>query len=86
MISTLSHLAARFLIVPVQSNRAASTEEIARFVPKHLPCTQCLSAEKALALARSFEDQILVTGSLFLVGEILSILDLAQKTLQPSNQ
>ena len=86
MISTLSHLAARFLIVPVRSNRTASTEEIARFVPKHLPCTQCLSAEKALALARSFEDQILVTGSLFLVGEILSILDLAQKTLQPSNQ
>jgi dihydrofolate synthase / folylpolyglutamate synthase len=86
MILTLSRLAARFLIVPVRSKRTASTGEIARFVPKHLPCRQCVSAEEALALAHSFEDQILVTGSLFLVGEILSILDPSQTALQTSNQ
>ncbi|HYY31123.1 MAG TPA: folylpolyglutamate synthase/dihydrofolate synthase family protein [Chthoniobacterales bacterium] len=86
MISMLSRLAARFLVVPVRSKRAASTWEIARFVPKHLPCAQCVSAEEALALARSFEDHILVTGSLFLVGEILFILDPSQTTLETSNQ
>ena len=86
MISILSSLAVRFLIVPVRSQRTASTEEIARFVPKHVPCAQCHSAEEALGLARSFEDPILVTGTLFLVGEVLSILDPAQTTLQTSNQ
>jgi dihydrofolate synthase / folylpolyglutamate synthase len=86
MISILSSVAARFLIVPVRSQRTASTEEIARFVPKHVPCAQCRSAEEALGLAHSFEDQILVTGTLFLVGEVLSILDPAQTTLQTSNQ
>jgi dihydrofolate synthase / folylpolyglutamate synthase len=86
MISILSSMAARFLIVPVRSQRTALTEEIVRFVPKHVPCAQCHSAEEALGLARSFEDQILVTGTLFLVGEVLSILDPAQTTLQTSNQ
>ena len=86
MIGALSPLAARFFIVPIRSQRAASTSEIERFVPKLIPATQCTSAEEALNLARRFDDRILVTGSLFLVGEVLSILDPAQGALQTSNQ
>jgi dihydrofolate synthase/folylpolyglutamate synthase len=86
MIAALSALAARFLIVPVRSQRAALPADIESFVPQHIPATQCTSADQALELARRFEEQILVTGSLFLVGEILAILDSAQSVLQTSNQ
>jgi dihydrofolate synthase/folylpolyglutamate synthase len=86
MILTLSRLAARFLIVPIRSQRAASPAEIAPFVPKPLSAVQCSSVEQALELAHRFDEQILVTGSLFLVGETLAILDSAQAILQTSNQ
>jgi dihydrofolate synthase / folylpolyglutamate synthase len=86
MIATLSPLAARFLLVPVRSQRSASTSEIERFVPKQIPVNLCGSAEQALDLAGRFDDRILVTGSLFLVGEVLAILDPAQAALQKSNQ
>lgn len=86
MVSTLSTLAARFLIVPIRSQRTASPAHIEAFVPKHLSSIQCASAEQALDLAQRFNDRILVTGSLFLVGEILAILQPAQGVLQTSNQ
>jgi dihydrofolate synthase/folylpolyglutamate synthase len=86
MISTLSTLAARFLIVPIRSQRAASTAEIESFVPRHLSAIQCSSTAEALNLALGFDEQILVTGSLFLVGEMLSILDSSQAALQTSDQ
>jgi dihydrofolate synthase / folylpolyglutamate synthase len=86
MISILSTLAARFLIVPIRSQRAASTAEIESFVPRHLSAIQCSSPTAALELALRFDEQILVTGSLFLVGETLSILDSSQATLQTSDQ
>jgi folylpolyglutamate synthase/dihydropteroate synthase len=60
--------------------------EIERFVPKQIPATQCLSAEQALQLVRRFDDRTLVTGSLFLVGEVLSILNPAGAAFQSSNQ
>ena len=53
-------------------------------MPKHLSATQCASAEQALDLAHRFDERILVTGSLFLVGEILAILRLG--TSRSSNQ
>ena len=86
MISILSTLAARFLIVPIRSQRAASTAEIESFVPRRLSAIQCSSAAEALNLALRFDEQILVTGSLFLVGETLSILDSSQAALQTSDQ
>ena len=86
MLSTLGTLAARFFIVPIRSQRAASPADIECFVPQQLSATQCASAEQALGLARRCNEQILVTGSLFLVGETLAILDSAQAALQTSNQ
>jgi dihydrofolate synthase/folylpolyglutamate synthase len=86
MISILSTLAARFLIVPIRSQRAAPTAEIESFVPPHLSAIQCSSPAEALELALQFDEQILVTGSLFLVGETLSILDSSQAALQTSDQ
>ena len=86
MIATLSPLAARFFLVPVRSQRSALPGEIGRFVPKQIPATQCLSAEQALQLVHRFDERTLVTGSLFLVGEVLSILNPAGAAFQTSNQ
>jgi dihydrofolate synthase / folylpolyglutamate synthase len=86
MIATLSTLAARFLIVPIRSQRAASPTEIEPFVPQPLSATRCASAREALELAHRFKEQILVTGSLFLVGETLAVLDSRLGALQASNQ
>jgi len=86
MIAILSTLAARFLIVPIRSQRAASPAEIGPFVPQHLSATRCASAREALDLALRFKEQILVTGSLFLVGETLAILDSTPSVFQASNQ
>jgi dihydrofolate synthase / folylpolyglutamate synthase len=86
MVSTLSSIAARFLTVPISSQRAASPGEIQSLVPKYLSAAQCDSAAQALDLAYHFNDQILVTGSLFLVGEFLALLQPSQGILQVSNQ
>ena len=86
MILALSPLAARFLIVPIRSQRAAPPADIERYVPKYLSATLCASAGQALDLARRFNERVLVTGSLFLVGEALSILGSAPAALQISNQ
>jgi dihydrofolate synthase / folylpolyglutamate synthase len=86
MILTLSPLAARFLIVPIRSQRAAQPADIERYVPKHLSATRCASVAQALDLARRFNERVLVSGSLFLVGETLAILASAPASLQTSNQ
>jgi dihydrofolate synthase/folylpolyglutamate synthase len=86
MILTLSPLAARFLIVPIRSQRAAPPADIERYVPKHLSATRCASVAQALDLARRFNERVLVSGSLFLVGETLAILASAPASLQTSNQ
>jgi dihydrofolate synthase/folylpolyglutamate synthase len=86
MVSKLSAIAARFLTVPIRSQRAASPTEIQSFVPKHLSAARLDSAAQALDLAYHFDDPILVTGSLFLVGEFLAILQPSKGALQASNQ
>jgi dihydrofolate synthase / folylpolyglutamate synthase len=86
MISPLSTMAARFLIVPIRSQRTASPAHIETFVPKHLSAIQCSSVDQALGVAHRFNDPILVTGSLFLVGELLAVLHPAQGALQPGSQ
>jgi dihydrofolate synthase/folylpolyglutamate synthase len=86
MVSTLSSIAARFLSVPISSQRAASPGEIQSLVPKYLSGAQCDSAAQALDLAYHFNHPILVTGSLFLVGEFLALLQPSKGILQVSNQ
>jgi dihydrofolate synthase/folylpolyglutamate synthase len=86
MIEILSTVATRFLIVPIRSRRSASPAQIEAFVPKHLSAVQCPSVDDALSLAHRFDDPILATGSLFLVGELLAILHPEQGSLQTGSQ
>jgi dihydrofolate synthase / folylpolyglutamate synthase len=86
MVSTLSAVAARFLLVPVRSPRAASTADLELLVSNQLSVAQCPSIKYALDAAHRFDEKILVTGSLFLVGETLAILQSVPDTFQISNQ
>jgi len=86
MLSVLGKIAARFYIVPVQSRRAAATDEIQALVPKNVPSSTFNSVSDALELAQQSDELILVTGSLFLAGEVLALLQPAQGSFQASNQ
>ena len=86
MLSVLSKIAARFYIVPVQSRRAAATDEIQALVPENVSSSSFNSVAHALDLARESDELILVTGSLFLVGEVLALLQPTRGTFQTSNQ
>ena len=63
----------RIFIVPVQSHRSSSTEEMLwKLAPSSRKLEPCLSLGDALEKARAraaSEDGIVVTGSLYLVGE-----------------
>jgi dihydrofolate synthase/folylpolyglutamate synthase len=73
----LQPIAARVFVVPVRSPRSCNPANLGQLIRKSSPemsCTPCESLVEALALARCNEDPILVTGSLFLVGEALALL------------
>lgn len=86
MLAALEPIASEFLIVPVRNQRAASTAEINPFLPAGVPGTSFDSVSEALDNARRLPRPILVTGSLFLVGEILALLQPGKGGFQPSRQ
>jgi dihydrofolate synthase / folylpolyglutamate synthase len=72
MLEALSQIAARFFLVPVQNDRSASPSDLK--TPEHLPTTIYSNVKIAIDQARALRDPILVTGSLYLVGEALAWL------------
>jgi dihydrofolate synthase/folylpolyglutamate synthase len=73
MLEALSQIAGRFFLVPVQNDRSASPWELK--APNHLPSTVYPNVKTAIDQARTLRDPILVTGSLYLVGEALAWLE-----------
>jgi dihydrofolate synthase/folylpolyglutamate synthase len=74
MLETLAEIADELWIVPVRSARATEPETLAAAAPMSTRIFESLDA--ALAEAGRQGCRVLVTGSLFLVGEALEILDL----------
>jgi dihydrofolate synthase/folylpolyglutamate synthase len=72
MFATLAGIAEEIWIVPVRSARAANPETLAAAAP--MPARIFESLEAGLAEAARQDRRVLVTGSLFLVGEALEIL------------
>lgn len=73
----LRPIAARVILVPLQSPRSASPSDLEKVIlsaSPDMPCSPCETLEAALDTARTYSDPILVTGSLFLVGETLALL------------
>jgi dihydrofolate synthase/folylpolyglutamate synthase len=76
MCKLLAPLAGRVLIVPVHSERAASTSELAEacFAAKPgISVTECDSLAGALAATRP-DEKVVIAGSLYLAGEALELL------------
>jgi dihydrofolate synthase / folylpolyglutamate synthase len=72
----LAPAAGRILLAPVLSERTAAPEELARqFEGENKPALACNSLAAALELARS-DSLVVVTGSLYFVGEALEWLGL----------
>jgi dihydrofolate synthase/folylpolyglutamate synthase len=70
-------------VVPVQSERAANTEKICSLFPSARTAS---SLSTALALADQRKFPIVITGSLFLIGEALAILQGKEGVLDPSER
>jgi dihydrofolate synthase / folylpolyglutamate synthase len=77
MCGTLAPLAARILLVPVSSPRSASPEELEPVCRAANPATDIEKCDSlAAALGRIQNDPfVVVTGSLYLVGEALELLN-----------
>jgi folylpolyglutamate synthase/dihydrofolate synthase len=84
MLEALSQIAARFFLVPVQNDRSASPADLR--TPDHLPATVYSNVKVAIEHARALRDPILVTGSLYLVGEALAWLEPEFGVFQKSTQ
>lgn len=76
---TLAPLATRILCVPVANNRTATAEEIAHACQPS-PAEPC--RDIADALAKASGEDILIAGSLYLVGEALALLQHSPTTEQ----
>jgi len=75
MCLRLAALASRILTVPVNSNRTATAAELAAVCRQEQPLTTFECSSLSEALQRTTDDPlVLVTGSLYLVGEALELL------------
>ena len=73
MLQILAPIATRFFFVPVASERAESPDTFA--APSGVPAELLDSPLAAIRRALDFEESILITGSLFLAGEALRLVE-----------
>lgn len=71
MARALSSVAARVWTVPLSSPRARSAESLAALFPRSRPAKAALSFAEAFRQADDGKRPLLITGSLYLVGEAL---------------
>lgn len=86
ILTSLKPIASEFFVVPVRNQRAASTAEIKALLTAGVPGTLFESVSEALSTARRLPRPVLVTGSLFLVGEVLALLQPGKGGFQSSLQ
>jgi dihydrofolate synthase/folylpolyglutamate synthase len=82
----LSGIAGEFVIVPVGNPRGAPPADLQPIASAWAPASVCPSLEEAIAAAPSGQLPTLITGSLFLVGEALVALGLAEPSGEVSVQ
>lgn len=84
----LGEIAERWILTPFNSPRSVPVEELSEALQESVEDAEWMEAKNlddAIAEARQFPNRILVTGSLFLVGEFLSKVT-ASGAYQPSVQ
>jgi dihydrofolate synthase/folylpolyglutamate synthase len=73
MLAALAPIASRFFLVPVKNPRGENPASIR--LPSSIPATVFPVVQAAVEAARKLPEPILVTGSLFLAGEVLAWLN-----------
>jgi dihydrofolate synthase/folylpolyglutamate synthase len=86
MARELGQIARHFYLAPVKSVRSASPLTIRDMLPPGASATLCNSVDDALGRTAHLNSRILITGSLFLVGQVLAILQPANGPFQVSAQ
>ncbi|HEY0789706.1 MAG TPA: folylpolyglutamate synthase/dihydrofolate synthase family protein [Chthoniobacterales bacterium] len=86
MLAALAEIAIAFYFVPVRNRRGAAPDAIASQAVETLPHRVFTSPAEALATAEGTGRKTLITGSLFLVGEVLALLAGKGGHLQRSDQ
>jgi dihydrofolate synthase / folylpolyglutamate synthase len=84
MLSALAPIAARFFLVPVNNPRAEEPANIR--LPSGISGVVFPGMQEAVESAKKLAEPILVTGSLFLVGEVLSWIQPHLGQFQTSSQ
>ena len=82
----LAAVAEEFAIVPVRSPRAMRVDELLALAAACRPSRVCISLDEAIATARTSQTPTLITGSLFLMGQALVSLRLAESGQELSAQ
>lgn len=85
----LTPIAASLVAVPVRSQRSSTAEELRGTIREVDPSVRCEIAtdvSRALEIAAREHGRILITGSLFLVGEALAHFEAGGKTVHVSSQ
>jgi dihydrofolate synthase / folylpolyglutamate synthase len=84
MLSALAPIAARFFLVPVKNPRTEDPANIQ--LPRGIAGVVFPGMQEAVEAAKKLAEPILVTGSLFLVGEVLSWIQPQLGQFQTSRQ
>ncbi len=87
IIARLAEIAGHFIFPVIHTMRkTACPEDLTRLVPDEIPSLVTDTLTEALERARLDGRPILVAGSLFLAGEMLSLLDKTPEQYEPSEQ
>ncbi len=90
MLDRLAEIAGRFVFVRLEAKRGLGTgalvEALGRSKARALPCSEAPQLAEAMEQARRDSDLVLVTGSLFLVGECLALLEGENERFEKSEQ
>ena len=84
--SELAAVTENFMIVPVRSPRGGGTGELQEVAASFRPSRTYGSLQEAIAAAPHGEVPVLITGSLFLIGEALVCLGMADQEREVSAQ
>jgi dihydrofolate synthase/folylpolyglutamate synthase len=82
----LATIAERFTVVPVRSPRAGNVDDLLAITSPLRPSRICASLAEAIASTPRTDPPALITGSLFLMGEALVLLGLAEPGQEISAQ
>lgn len=75
-LAQLEPIAAEWFLTPLKSPRALGTAQVRSMLPvTQSPVTECVGLDDAIQQALRSGKRVLVTGSLYLVGEALALLE-----------